>query len=256
MNKILSVGLSALVSALAICPLNAGTMGPVAYDHNWTGIYIGGNLGGMWSRIQGPVTIAPPIVTNASSLNLNVSPSSFTGGGQIGYNWQRNHLVLGAEAILNAEHLQSRVTLGTAGLPLFFVTGDNFGFKNTMHSAILARAGYAKNNWFVYATGGVAFANLTVDANFPRTLFIPSSAAHNQQLTAGTYGLGAEYAVGQHWQIGLEGRYTDYGSQHYDLGIVAVPLIFIPPFVLFPPVTANIHLKASEVLFKVNYQFA
>ena len=59
---------------------------PVA---NWTGFYIGGNLGGAWAR--GSV--------NDSLFGLSASSdrSGFIGGGQLGVNYQFSNIVLGAE---------------------------------------------------------------------------------------------------------------------------------------------------------------
>ena len=57
MKKILSIGvvLSTVVNPLWMANLNAGTMGPVETAHNWTGFYIGGNLGGKWGKFSAPV---------------------------------------------------------------------------------------------------------------------------------------------------------------------------------------------------------
>ena len=56
---------------------------------NWTGFYIGGNLGGAWAR--GSV--------NDSLFGLSASSdrSGFIGGGQLGVNYQFSNIVLGAE---------------------------------------------------------------------------------------------------------------------------------------------------------------
>ena len=56
---------------------------------NWTGFYIGGNLGGAWAR--GSV--------NDSLFGLSASSdrSGFIGDGQLGVNYQFSNIVLGAE---------------------------------------------------------------------------------------------------------------------------------------------------------------
>src|SRR5262252_6242383 len=57
---------------------------------SWTGIYVGGNLGGAWS--QGNVTDA---LTGANFSGT--SNGVFVGGGQVGANYQFSNLVIGIE---------------------------------------------------------------------------------------------------------------------------------------------------------------
>ena len=58
------------------------------------GFYIGGNVGGAWA--SGTVT------DNLIGASFTGDTSGFTGGGQIGYNWQvAPQFVLGAEGMLD-----------------------------------------------------------------------------------------------------------------------------------------------------------
>src|SRR5450432_613499 len=64
----------------------------------WTGFYIGGHLGGAWSDGQwADVTWTGERVSN--------NASGIFGGGQIGYNLQFGHVVLGVEASLSGTTL-------------------------------------------------------------------------------------------------------------------------------------------------------
>src|SRR4051812_4789479 len=58
---------------------------------NWTGWYVGGHVGGAWTRSG---------ITNEAFVPKGavVDSSVFIGGGQIGYNWQRGNAVFGVEA--------------------------------------------------------------------------------------------------------------------------------------------------------------
>src|ERR1700727_2918852 len=76
------VGLFGTTSALAAdLPARVYTKAPVFIDpgYNWSGFYIGGNVGYSWGR---------------SSDNSNLT----NGGGQAGYNWQMQNWVWGLEA--------------------------------------------------------------------------------------------------------------------------------------------------------------
>jgi outer membrane immunogenic protein len=63
--------------------------------YDWTGFYIGANLGYSWGRSADTSTLSaggPPILfTDTVSSHMN----GVIGGGQLGYNWQMQKLVVG-----------------------------------------------------------------------------------------------------------------------------------------------------------------
>ena len=76
---------------------------PVVPAYNWTGFYIGGNLGGGWARTDFSGTgsaVFPTIpLTVASTFAGTPNSRGILGGGQIGYKYQFPiHWVLGIEA--------------------------------------------------------------------------------------------------------------------------------------------------------------
>ena len=73
----------------------------VGFD--WTGLYIGGNVGYSWGRSATDVqyfnavtglAIVPPA---GSITSANINLDGWIAGGQLGYNWQSSSLVLGVE---------------------------------------------------------------------------------------------------------------------------------------------------------------
>src|ERR1700749_5103096 len=76
------------------------TKAPVVVDpgYNWTGFYVGGNLGYSWGRSSDTSSLTngagTTLFTTAGSSNLN----GVVGGGQIGYNWQVQNWLWGFEA--------------------------------------------------------------------------------------------------------------------------------------------------------------
>ena len=144
---------------------------PVVVAYNWTGCYIGGNLGGKWARtgdvvnvpaatgINGPTTLA-------STLDLGSANSdTFIGGGQIGCNWQTGRLVLGIEGDADAQNWKRSQVIGGV-LPALFVPGDTFELRSTWQASIRGRIGYAWDRTLLYATGGVAFTDVTANTNW------------------------------------------------------------------------------------------
>jgi len=116
---------------------------PVAYAppvYNWSGIYVGGNLGtgfasSSWSD---PFTGA----------NNTFSKDGFIGGGQIGANWQINALVLGIEGDFDWTGLK-----GSGHDSLANTINTNTQWTST----VTGRIGAAFDRLLVYGKGGVAF---------------------------------------------------------------------------------------------------
>jgi len=93
----------------------------------WNGCYIGVNAGGIWGRddysltMGGSFLLPGNIFSNpANSAQLNHSfrsdDTGFTGGGQIGCNWQTAQFVWGVEADINgASRLSDTRSFGPAG---------------------------------------------------------------------------------------------------------------------------------------------
>ena len=81
------------------------------------------------------------------------------------------------------------VPLGGGPLGLF-LPGDRFSLSNDWQASIRGRLGWAFDRFQIYATGGVAWANFTLDAELVGIPVISSS----KTLTGWTVGGGFEYA--------------------------------------------------------------
>src|SRR6185436_14237106 len=69
---------------------------PVAPPYNWSGFYIGGNLGAAWNS-GGSVSD-----TFGSTFSGSAQTTEFVGGGQVGVNYEfRERVVIGAEAMFD-----------------------------------------------------------------------------------------------------------------------------------------------------------
>ena len=66
----------------------------VAAPYNWSGFYIGVNVGGSWGSQDNALATAGGVTV----LTNTAKPNGVIGGGQVGYNWQFNQVVLGLEA--------------------------------------------------------------------------------------------------------------------------------------------------------------
>jgi outer membrane immunogenic protein len=86
--------------------------------------------------------------------------------------------------------------------------------KEGWDGSIRARFGYLISSaWLLYATGGIAWQGIDVDASCGGNSFC--SSAHNETLSttqAGwTLGAGLEVMLRGNWLVRLEYRFSDYG---------------------------------------------
>jgi outer membrane immunogenic protein len=133
---------------------------PVA---GWTGCYEGLNAGGVWGNMDDDWTPnALFLPTTASVIQANASTtlnaSSFTGGGQVGCNWQMNAFVLGAEADIQYTGLdQSRDVFVPTVPAVISNVSIHQDFRSRWLATFRGRLGWLfAPTALVYATGGLA----------------------------------------------------------------------------------------------------
>ena len=146
---------------------------------SWAGLYIGLNAGGAFdNKVTEEPTGLFSEFAGAPLLSTSSNQSAFTGGGQVGYNWQFDNLVTGIEGDFNYVDFRD-INFTVTGLPsTAFGFGSSPNVFNYSRSAdrffgtLRARLGYAADRALFYATGGLAFT-----AN-PRTLELLPSPTH------------------------------------------------------------------------------
>ncbi len=226
----------------------------------WTGWYIGGNAGGKWGKFSGGTTAGPfdDVVPNGDvfAFDTGYGGGAFLGGGQIGFNWQTGPWVFGVEGDFEGTNVKHDITLGADPGGGAFVAGDTFRFKNDWQASVRARGGIAFDRWLVYATGGVAWAGVKADAfispGFVGNVAVPGAFASDRHtLVGGTVGGGVEFALMDNVTLGVEYRYSDFGSETFNLGIV--PLTAGGG--VGPGVTSDVKLQTHEVTARLNFKF-
>jgi outer membrane immunogenic protein len=172
---------------------------------NWTGFYIGLNVGGQWGHSEDEDFDYNFGVPNefAGPKKWGYDESGVVGGGQIGYNFQWNWLVLGVEGDAGYMNLDGRgVEPGSPG-------GDTHGETNSdFYTTIRGRLGLAWGHWLFYATGGGIGVNLTTrvidncdTGNCGSELIHASTTDFDWGWTGGG---GIEYMFGCHWTAKAE----------------------------------------------------
>ena len=87
----------------------------------WTGCYIGGNVGGGWTRIDTTRVQDDVIGPNFANYGRE-NDSGFTGGGQIGCDFQTGNLVVGVQGMFNYANINGRHAL--TDFPAFSETNN------------------------------------------------------------------------------------------------------------------------------------
>jgi outer membrane immunogenic protein len=175
--------------------------------YSWTGFYAGAEFGGQWGNDTG--YLVNNYTGHAALSTGTYNTSGVTGGGLVGYNYQINQFVLGAEGDLTGSSNQGRFT-GPIGLGS---VNTQYGFG----AGIRGRLGFALDRTLLYVTGGWAFENISHTYNY-----WAGGVLHNPNTSTGrsgyTLGGGVEYAFAPNWSGRLEYRYSDYGKyvQTYD----------------------------------------
>ena len=142
----------------------------VAPVSNWSGFYVGGNLGYGWGNGNTDFSFLPtPAEVGLNNTTLGAHSTDITGGAQLGYNWQIGALVTGLEADIQGSDIKS----SARAIPTFA------GTVNPIPNDVLSSE--QRLSWFgtvrgrlgvtvtpellLYGTGGLAYGHVDASAN-------------------------------------------------------------------------------------------
>ncbi len=196
---------------------------------NWTGFYLGAQVGGALSRTN----FADPF--GVSVFGDTVRSGGFSGGGQLGYNWQPagSPWVFGVEA--------DAVALSSDGTSTCFAVSAQTvnatcRVRPQTAGTLTGRIGYAmdpsdelhniapigilplRSATLIYGKAGVAFANDRIDMAINNDFagFIGpniTSNSTNATFWGWTVGVGIEQALTAAWSLKVEYDYLGFGSR-------------------------------------------
>ena len=193
-------------------PLKAET--PFATRFNWSGCYLGGQLGGGFARkdITDPVQLVQDSFLGLGSTTgittVNTSPTGVIIGGQIGCDYQfAPSWVIGIEGAAAGSTMKGS---NTVGLPLGNPDTALVQAKTDFLTSVTARFGYTFDNVLLYAKGGVAMAadRYDVTGSFAGT---PFGFVGLENRIGWVAGGGVEWAFSSHWSASLEYDYYGFG---------------------------------------------
>jgi len=228
---------TASAADIAARPYTKAPVPVVAPVYNWTGIYVGADIGGAWTNWNGAFDLPPPATFGGKRTDA-------IAGGFIGAQYQWQWLVLGVEG--RAAGLLSNSFSGSLCNPVGACAGGftQVGRFDDVLWTVGGRVGVAINNWMPYFTGG--YAQTKFEQQFLNAAgTVIESSKHN---VSGYYvGGGLDWAVYQNWILGVEYR-------HYDFDRYSI----VPTTPGGAPVAAdqvNLKSKMDSVTARLSYKF-
>lgn len=239
---------------------------PLPPPYNWTGFYVGGNVGYSWGNTDSTILIPDLTTFGLGSFTDSLHPDGVIGGGQIGYNWQVDpRWVLGIEADFQGSgEKDSRsfsdpftvFTLVPCDCQGGFMTVSIPGTATFSHEeklewfgTVRGRVGYIFwNNGMVYATGGLAYGHVKSSVTAVVTALGTSSATFSDSETklGWTVGAGVEGQLfdSRNWTWKVEYLYMDLGTVDHSISDPT-----------FGPVSISTKFTDNIVRFGINYRF-
>jgi outer membrane immunogenic protein len=214
---------------------------------NWTGFYLGGNIGSGTARDRTVLNVGG---VGGITEFFNLSPDGINGGIQAGYNWQAMNWVFGVEADIQASSQRdNRACVLTcvpgASIAAYDATLPWFGTAR-------GRVGYSVGSSLFYATGGYAYGKVKTKISTDIGLG-PVTAEISNTKGGWTVGGGLETPFtflgifGPNWTSKTEYLYVDLGTSS---GAYTIPGAVAP-------VAVSNSTQVHEHIFRtgLNYHF-
>ena len=238
---------SAFAADMAPRYAKAVPMTPVVV-YNWTGCYIGGNVGGGWERTrQTQIGQNSPagVFTPSPGFDFGASDGSdIIGGGQIGCDYQfANDWVIGVQGMYDYARINSRHVL-----PAFPVFNSDVRVKDMW--TVTGRLGYLFNPQLLgYFKGGGAWTSVDNAINGTLPVAFNAENAFGVNRSGWTIGSGFEWMFVPGWSVFGEFNYLDFGTKTtaYTLGTGGAPGD--------PRDVVRNKLYVEQFLVGVNYKF-
>lgn len=183
---------------------------PVVVAPSWAGFYIGINAGVAWNHAA-----FAEVGDNAGNNFMAVvvgqdfwkpHKAGFTGGGQIGYNFQSGNVVYGLEADFNGVSNKSSAIIN---FPITLAP-VNASTQLTWMATARGRLGVTLSPTLLYVTGGLAVAHFKDSLGFVTN---PTPQFSSNKTRAGwTVGGGIEHMFARNWTAKIEALYADFGD--------------------------------------------
>ena len=216
----------------------------------WTGFYVGLNAGWGWRNDnREPVILTPGLATPGLAGTLEFSGADdggFTGGAQLGYNYQFGSVVIGAEADIqwaDTGNNQGVVFTGAPGFAGTFLPGTFESNAPEWFGTVRGRLGFAIDRVLIYGTAGLAYT---------------------EDNAGWVVGGGVEWALPTNWNLfgssavtfGVEGLWLSIDrDNNFNGPIGTFAPVGLPQVAVFSPVASSGDNDFFVARAKLNFKF-
>ncbi|MCW0236712.1 MAG: outer membrane beta-barrel protein [Ferrovibrio sp.] len=213
---------------VALVGLGGGALAQPAPAKDWSGLYVGGLLGGTDNQSQVKTTAGSGSYFNATDEaqigragDSDLSQWRPSGGLVGGYGKQFGKVLVGIEVSANTLFLDEDHSVTQTYQSL---TTAQFTLKQSVSADWMAtvrpRLGWAEDSWLAYVTGGLAVTRLKLDTTFTDNAFSANSHSSDAKTVTGwSLGLGGEYALNQDWSLRGDYLYTRFDKIKSSAGV-------------------------------------
>jgi len=207
----------------------------------WTGFYIGANVGGTFGDVDiTGVSEATTYVNIAPGQVFSLEPDGILGGAQLGYNFEMSGWLFGLE--VEGHGMDFDDALGVGG------SSDVLSVESEWGATATARLGFILSaNSLLYVKGGYAAGNIKTSYLDTSGLPTDTGLLETDETHHGwVVGAGFEHAIGEHTSFGVEYNYIDLGETDHS-GVASG--------VGGGPVVNNVDVQHHTVTARLNYHF-
>ncbi len=196
-----------------MAPVMAPAMEVGSASNPWSGLYVGGQAGGIFSSGTNNLLLDNNVdgLFNQPSDGVasfsNRSENGFVGGVHVGYDVQYGSFVVGAVADVSYADFSE-----TRGFTTLLGSSSSVTRSIDVLATARARAGVAFDSILVYGTGGLAYANVKQDYRPVMVTGLTPVSSNDEDSFGYTIGGGAEFMVTPKFSFGAEYLYTNLGS--------------------------------------------
>jgi len=255
------VGIGLVLMLFFLAPAAHANDNENAPSYKWTGVYIGGNIGGAFGHAAPKTRVAPTGIGNVYFTGNDFeliedagknpfNPNSLMSGAQIGYNHQYKRLIFGLETgfdYFNLDRAHS-LTREYQTAPGSFYTLQNHVTTNWLYT-LQTRLGLSIGKALIYGTTGMALTRIKYHHAFVDDFTPARETASTSRVRLGwVIGAGIEYGLTKNWTIKGEYLYINFRKVSIGESALTTP-------VSRDQFSHSLDLDTNVIRIGINYKF-
>lgn len=211
-----------MAADLPVAPPAAPAYNPAYHPalYNWTGFYIGGQIGA--GILDDTVTNTTTTIFQNAGTSARLTPFALIGGPVAGFDIEFHPIVVGVQATWTSSAISGSTTIASAETSP--AASDRPTSNPQWYATVTGRIGYAADDLLFYVKGGGAWmhAAYTQDV-LDDTGAVVSTQSLGDTRTGFVVGGGLEYGLTEWISLVAEYDFLDFGTKDYTFSNVLTP---------------------------------